>query len=86
MGDVVRLNDPTRAFWLTRSVARTAGINLGHALSRGRITPEDYALMVQRCRSCRQTAACESWLGRGLCGEITPAGCRHAAIFDDLAR
>lgn len=86
MGDVLRLNDPTRAFWLTRSVARTAGVNMGNAISEGRLTPETYAAMVTRCRACRQSQVCEAWLARGPLGEAAPQGCRNETIFHQLAQ
>ncbi len=86
MGDVIRLKDPARAFWLTRSVARTAGVNLGNALVTGQIGPADYSDMIVRCRRCSLTEACEAWLGRIPKDEMAPAGCHHAPIITRLSQ
>jgi hypothetical protein len=85
MGSVIRLKDPARAFWLTRSVARSAGVNLGNALATGRIDAAEYADMVVCRRRCGLTAACEAWLGRSPRSELAPAGCHHAAMIHKLA-
>lgn len=85
MGSVMRLKEPARAFWLTRSVARSAGVNLGNGLATGRIDAADYAEMVARCRRCGLTEACEAWLARSSRSEMAPAGCHHAAVIHTLA-
>ena len=86
MGDLLRLGDPVRAFWLTRSVARTGGTNLSEAMEAGILTPETYSTMVTRCRQCGQDHACEAWLAQGGDGAVAPGGCPNGAVFEKLAR
>ncbi len=87
MGAILRLGDPAKAFWLTRSVARTMGINLSGALAEGRLTSEGYAEMVTRCRTCNQVEQCELWLARSGAGASSaPADCANADIFNRLKK
>ena len=85
MGAVLRLGDPGKAFWLTRSVARTMGINLSEAMAEGRLTSDEYARMVTRCRTCNCVDQCELWLARSGAGAASaPAVCANADTFNRL--
>ncbi len=68
-------------FWLTRSVARTVGINLTEAMAAGRLAPEEYSQMVARCRLAGCSGRCAEWLGAQTEGHAsdTPPYCVHAA-------
>ncbi|WP_082181956.1 DUF6455 family protein [Aestuariivita boseongensis] len=75
-------------FWLTRSVARTVGINLGDAMAAGQITPDDYSHMVVRCFRAGCTARCAEWLGQqpGGCASEPPPFCVHTNQLRALRR
>ena len=85
MGVVFSLGDPARHFWLTRSVARTMGVNLSEAMSEGRLSAQGYAQMVTQCRKCPFVSQCENWLAHSAT-EISqaPEGCANAAILNGL--
>jgi hypothetical protein len=56
--------DLDRAFWLTRSVGRSIGLNFSTAMEEGRLAPSDYAALITVCRSCDKAPRCEAWLAR----------------------
>ena len=81
------LGDPVRHFWLTRSVARTMGVNLSEALASGRLGATGYAQMVTACRTCPNTASCEAWLSVGRKAHAdAPDHCAIAGGLTRLAR
>ena len=85
MGMVFSLGDPARHFWLTRSVARSMGVNLSQAMSEGRLSAQSYASMVTECRKCPFVAQCENWLAQ--CGSeaaAAPEPCANGAVLNAL--
>ena len=64
MSNVVPLGDPHLHFWLTRSMARCARVNLSDALHDGALEASQYAEMVTKCRQCPHVAACQAWLAQ----------------------
>ncbi len=85
MGAIFSLGDPARHFWLTRSVARSMGINLSQAMGMGRLAPEQYAHMVTECRKCAFVTECENWLARNGAGATTaPDVCANAELLQTL--
>ena len=65
-------------FWLTRGVAQAAGVSLGDAMAEGRLSSEDYARMVTRCRAGGCAERCAAWLGTQACtGDGPPPFCVH---------
>lgn len=79
------LGDPNRAFWLTRSVARTVGLNLSEAMCRGDLAPDEYAAMVTRCRMCAHAETCEQWLAQNGAGaDRVPDHCANARTLNGL--
>jgi len=76
-----------RHFWLTRSVARVAGVNLTRALVTGSLSVADYGDMVAECRARGCRAACEGWLARQADWPAAPPPfCAHARILGELRR
>ena len=75
-----KLGDIDVHFWLTRSVARTVGVNLSEAMAARRLSPEDYSAMVTRCREADCATRCAEWLGEQENGRAPrpPAFCAHA--------
>jgi hypothetical protein len=81
------LGDPARHFWLTRSVARTLGVNLSDAMAGGDLTAGDYAALVNRCRTCQCADKCELWLAtQSARPSEPPAHCPNAAALARLMR
>lgn len=80
------LGDVDEHFWLTRSVARTIGLNLGNVLSAGRLTLDDYAHMIARCQAAGCGSRCADWLGRqsGGSARTPPPFCVHVDQFKAL--
>jgi hypothetical protein len=54
--------DLDRAFWQTRSIGRSIGLNFTVAMEEGRLAPEDYAALIGTCRTCPHGEACNQWL------------------------
>lgn len=79
--------DPSRHFFMTRSVARVMGVNLTKAMHNGVLQPESYASMVSACRDCALVEACETWLAsRTDISEVPPPGCRISVPLSDLRK
>ena len=84
---VARLGDPTRHFWLTRSVARAMDLNLSEAMAAGRLTPVGYARMVTNCRKCQHAERCIAWLAENGAGaEAASDFCANADTLNTLRR
>ena len=50
--------DLDERYWLTHGVARTAGVSLQDAITRGELDREALAHMVVRCTQCTGTDRC----------------------------
>ncbi|WP_420569402.1 DUF6455 family protein [Thalassovita sp.] len=85
MGALYPLGDPARHFWLTRSVARSMGLNFSDALREGRISPQGYSELVTQCRKCACVAQCEKWLAQaGISATQAPSHCPIAPVLNEL--
>lgn len=85
MSKVEPLGDPSRHFWMTRSVARSLGVSLSEAMAQGDISAKDYADMVTRCRRCHHVECCEKWLGtQALMAKYAPDFCVNKGVFGSL--
>lgn len=85
MGALFPMGDPAKHFWLTRSVARSMGLNFSEALCDGRISPQGYAKLVTQCRKCSCVTQCEQWLAQaGIAADTAPSHCPNAPILNDL--
>ncbi len=80
------LGDIERHFWLTRSMARTVGVNLSEAMSAGIMAPDEYSRMVTRCRQADCAERCAEWLGQHTSGSVSdpPPFCAHASQLKAL--
>lgn len=82
-----QLDQLDRHFWMTRSVARAMGLNLGDAIRRGELGPDRYAEMVAICRQCPHLDRCQDWLARSSAGAVRAAAfCAHADTLNTLKR
>ncbi|MFP7569277.1 DUF6455 family protein [Marivita sp. S2033] len=81
------LGDPELHFWLTRSVARTMGVNLSEAMACNQLSPQEYSTLVTACRACALVETCKHWLG-GQTGiaRTAPVGCINSEVLEALAQ
>ncbi|MEQ9261475.1 MAG: DUF6455 family protein [Roseovarius sp.] len=81
------LNDPTQAFFLTRSIARALSVNLSEVMHHGAFTPGDYAKLINQCRACGRSEQCMAWLaGNGAGAERAPEFCPNGPTLEELAK
>ncbi|MDJ0823586.1 MAG: DUF6455 family protein [Paracoccaceae bacterium] len=79
------VGEPSRHFFITRSVARVMGVSLSEAMQSGDLAPEGYASMVNRCRGCALVEACQEWLSSQAALAHTPLpGCMNAGALTEL--
>lgn len=84
--EIRHLGDPARHFWLTRSVARTLGINLSEAMAMGQLSASGYADLVNKCRMCPHARLCEDWLSVSHPAPArAPGHCANCSILNGLA-
>jgi uncharacterized protein DUF6455 len=83
----IPLGDIERHFWLTRSVARSIGVNLSEAMAENHLSPEDYSIMVTQCRAEGCHEACQRWLASQTTAiaDGPPAYCANADLFTRLS-
>lgn len=79
-----RSGDATLHFYMTRAIARMLNISLGDALRDGRLSPDAYARMVDRCASCVHAARCTAMLARTVDLDAPPEHCPNDASFRSL--
>ena len=85
----VPLGDARTHLTLMRSMARATGADPEEAATDGRLSQEDWAGAVTRCRGCGWTGGCRRWLDardRAADGEATspPQGCANRALMAAL--
>lgn len=59
---MAEFGDLDLAFWLTRSIGRSLGLNFSEAMEEGRLAPSDYAALITACRACPNDGPCTRWL------------------------
>lgn len=80
------LGDIRHHFWLSQAMAKATGIDLAHAVHAGRVTQENWANSVTRCRGCAWAGCCADWLAeQGEDRVSAPADCANSAFFQRLA-
>ncbi|MEM0935535.1 MAG: DUF6455 family protein [Pseudomonadota bacterium] len=75
------------AFWLTRSIGRSIGLNFSVAMEEGRLDAADFATLIDVCRGCPHGGRCAEWLGQagGPRGSTrAPDFCPNAAALHKL--
>ncbi|MCA8882557.1 MAG: hypothetical protein KDA50_02185 [Rhodobacteraceae bacterium] len=81
------LGDPISHYWLAVSMAKAAGVDLVAAMDEGKLTQQDWAGMVQRCRGCdwERDGGCSRWLSfQEDGGAVVPGSCVNQATFREL--
>lgn len=87
--DIKPLGDETHHYWLAVSMAKAAGIDLQAAMDEGRISHEDWAGLITRCRGCdwEREGGCGRWLKLALedpGNAEVPASCVNQKTFEDV--
>ena len=83
--DVRPLGDEQKHYWMARRMAKTVGVNLGEAYEAGKLSQEEWAVTVQRCRGCNWAEGCEKWLPQHQDGaERPPRACANLALWERL--
>lgn len=76
-------HDP-RAWWLTRGMARIAGVNLSQAIVDGWISRDALAGLVTRCETCPHSARCSLWLAHSGRETSLPDFCPNKTSIESL--
>jgi hypothetical protein len=78
------LGDEKRHYWLALGMARASGADLQRALEDGRITHQDWAEVVQRCRGCSWAEGCDCWMRAQDPEAVSevPQACPNAGFFE----
>lgn len=69
---------------LVTRMARAADIDLPAAYSAGDLTQQEWAGMVQTCRSCEWSRRCQEWLDEHDCIACAPETCLNRDRFATL--
>lgn len=82
------LGDPVTHYWLAQSMAKAAGVDLGAEFVAGRLSQDEWATLVTRCRGCdweRDGGGCARWLSlhESIDGPV-PRSCENHERFDTL--
>ncbi len=67
-------------------MAKTVDVDLAEAFAEGKITPEEWAKMVNRCRACGCVERCERWLACHEHSADAPEGCNNANRLRSLRK
>ncbi|QPM92102.1 DUF6455 family protein [Pseudooceanicola algae] len=82
------LGDPNEHYWRVQRMAKAVGSDLAAAQTEGRLSDQDWADMVTRCRGCSVTCACSDWLDRaemdGRTRDSAIPGCENKLVFPKL--
>ncbi|MCG7519358.1 DUF6455 family protein [Ruegeria sp. Ofav3-42] len=81
------LGDVQKHFWLTRSVARCMNESFSEAMAEGRLSADEYAEIVTRCRAAGCSSQCELWLSAQQSeARSAPEFCANAQKLNALKR
>lgn len=58
------LGDENKHYWLVRSMAKAAGVDLAAEAAQGHLSQEQFSDMVTRCRDCdwERDGGCTRWM------------------------
>ena len=74
-----------RAWWLTRGMARIAGVNLPQAVVDGWLSRGELADIVTRCETCPFSEKCDQWLANSGRETRLPTFCPNKYAIESLA-
>lgn len=76
--------DPLTHYWLFLNMGRILGVDIQNARDKGRLKPEDFSKMLDRCRRCawEHEGGCTYWQRMDCDGaEEPPRGCVNRKWF-----
>ena len=71
------LGDELEHYWMMTDMAAATKAGLVAAYQDGRMTHDDWADMVLRCRSCTWASGCREWLKRNEAADVPPTLCAN---------
>ncbi|MFC3059259.1 DUF6455 family protein [Paenirhodobacter populi] len=73
-------------FWVTRGIARRAGVSIDAAMHDGRLPRATFLRMVERCQACPRAEDCLTYLAYPRGADPSRAGkpCQNALILAEL--
>ncbi len=69
---------------LVLRMGHATGTDLVRAHRAGRLSPEEWADMVQHCRGCEWASSCPDWLDDNETADAAPQNCRNRDRFAEL--
>ncbi|MFL9503741.1 DUF6455 family protein [Rhodopseudomonas palustris] len=81
---MIGYTDAPRAWWMTRGMARVAGVNLPQAVIDGWLTREELATIVARCEGCTCLSRCDTWLAGSGASKRMPEFCPNKSSIEAL--
>jgi len=73
-------------FWITRGMARRAGVNLTEVMASGVISDAGVVDLIDRCQSCGRTEGCLAFLSEeGGIAPGLPDWCPNGALLAEIA-
>ncbi|SLN43452.1 hypothetical protein PSA7680_02185 [Pseudoruegeria aquimaris] len=78
------LGEERRHYWLAKRMADAAQADVVGAFSEGRLSSQEWAGLVTRCRGCTWVEGCARWLEEDHPEAIAPAACANARVFEAL--
>lgn len=73
-----------RAWWLTRGMARIAGVNLSQAVVDGWLTRAELGEIIGRCAGCSRSAECDGWVAQSGPARQMPGFCPNKPAIEAL--
>lgn len=80
------LGNPRDHYWKVTDMAVAVGVSLVDEWDAGRLTPDDHAAMIERCRGCTQPRACARLLQDRPALVSAPGYCENRARFDAMTK
>lgn len=81
---MIGYEDMTKAWWLTRGMARISGLNLPHAVVEGWLPRSEVRSLITRCDACQSGRHCEAWLASSARARAMPDFCPNKAAIEAL--
>jgi hypothetical protein len=82
---MIGYTDAPRAWWLTRGMARVAGVNLPQAVVDGWLSRDELAHLIARCEGCDAGKRCEAWLALSGAAPGMPQFCPNKSAIEALS-
>ncbi len=82
---MIGYTDAPRAWWLTRGMARIAGVNLPRAVVEGWLSRDELAVLVERCEACVRAPQCDQWIAASGAEKRMPGFCPNKPAIEALA-